>query len=68
MKVNGNTQIPNMIVYVALYAVVFGVSIWSLVADRESPTNWLAYAAMIGAVLAGVVKFAAHSRKQQRAS
>ena len=66
MKVNGNTQIPNIIVYVALYAVIFGVSIWSLIAHRESPTNWLAYAAMIGSVLAGVIKFAAHSWKQQR--
>lgn len=57
-----------MIVYVALYAIVFGVSIWSLIAHRESPTNWLAYAAMIGSVLAGVIKFAAHSWKQQRAA
>lgn len=66
MKVNRNTQIPNIIVYAALYAIVFGVSIWSLIAHRESPTNWLAYAAMIGSVLAGVIKFAAHSWKQQR--
>jgi len=66
MKVNGNTQIPNIIVYAALYAIIFGVSIWSLIAHRESPTNWLAYAAMIGSVLAGVIKFAVHSWKQQR--
>ena len=66
MKVNGNTQIPNIIVYAALYAIIFGVSIWALIAHRESPTNWLAYAAMIVSVLAGVIKFAAHSWKQQR--
>jgi hypothetical protein len=66
MKVNGNTQVPNIIVYAALYAIVFGVSIWSLIADRESPSNWLAYAAMIVSVLAGVIKFAVHSWKQQR--
>ena len=66
MKVNRNTQIPNIIVYAALYAIIFGISIWSLIAHRESPTNWLAYAAMIGSVLAGVIKFAAHLWKQQR--
>ena len=66
MKINGQTQIPNMIVYAALYAIIFGVSIWSLIAHGESPTNWLAYAAMIGSVLAGAIKFAAHSWKRQR--
>lgn len=66
MKVNGNTQIPNMVVYAALYAIIFGVSIWALISHKESPTNWLAYAGMTGSVLAGVIKFAVHSRKQQR--
>jgi len=66
MKVNGNTQIPNIIVYAALYAIVFGLSIWVLIADRESPTNWLVYVLMIGSVLAGAIKVAVHSRKQQR--
>jgi hypothetical protein len=66
MKVNGNTQISNIIVYAALYVIIFGVSIWALIAHTESPTNWLAYAAMIGSVLAGVIKFAAYSWKQQR--
>ena len=66
MKVNGNTQIPNIIVYVALYAIVFGVSIWSLIAHSDSPSNWFAYVAMITLVLAGVIKFAIHSWKHQR--
>lgn len=66
MKVNGNTQIPNIIVYAALYAIIFGLGIWVLIADREGPTNWLVYAAMIGSVLAGVIKFAVHSWKRQR--
>jgi uncharacterized membrane protein YoaK (UPF0700 family) len=66
MKVKTNTQIPNVIVYAALYTIIFGVSIWVLIADRESPTNWLAYAAMIGSLLAGAIKFAIHSWKQQR--
>jgi hypothetical protein len=66
MKVNRNTQIPNMLVYVALYAVLFGVSIWVLIADSEGPNNWLVYAGMIGSVLAGAIKFAVHSSRRQR--
>ena len=66
MQVNGNTQIPNMIVYAALYTIIFGLSIWVLIADRESPTNWLVYVVMIGSVLAGAIKFALHLWKQQR--
>jgi hypothetical protein len=66
MKVNRNTQIPNMLVYVALYAVLFGVGIWVLIADSEGPNNWLVYAGMIGSVLAGVIKFAVHSSRGQR--
>ncbi|HKP45139.1 MAG TPA: hypothetical protein VJT50_00950 [Pyrinomonadaceae bacterium] len=66
MKVNGNTQIPNMIVYAALYTVVFGISIWLLIAHSESPTNWQVYVLMIGAVLSGAIQFAIHSWKQKR--
>ena len=68
MKVNGNTQIPNIMVYAALYAIVFGVGIWVLIANPESPTNWLVYAGLIGSVLAGAIKFAINSWKQQRAA
>ena len=66
MKVNRNTQIPNMLVYVVLYAVLFGISIWVLIADREGPNNWLVYAGMIGSVLAAMIKFAVHSLRRQR--
>ncbi len=66
MRVKATTKIPNIIVYAALYGAIFGISIWVLITDRENPTNWLAYAAMIGSVLAGAIKFAVHSRKQQR--
>ena len=66
MKVNRNTGIPNIVVYAALYVIIFAVCIWVLIAAPESPTNWLAYAAMIGAVLAGAIKFALHSWKQKR--
>jgi disulfide bond formation protein DsbB len=66
MKVNGKTQIPNIVVYVALYAILFGVGIWVLIADRESPTNWLVYVGMIVSISAGVIKFAVHSWKRQR--
>ena len=61
-------RIPNLIVYTALYAVVFGISIWLLVFHPESPTNWLLYPMMIWAVLGGLVKFALHSRKRHRQS
>lgn len=64
MKVDRKTQIPNLVVYAALYAILFGISIWLLIAHKESPTNWLLYVAMIGSVLAGLVKFIVHSRKQ----
>jgi len=66
MKINGKTQIPNRVVYAVLYAIIFGVSIWVLISDSESPTNWLVYAGLIGSVLAGAIKFAVHSWKQQR--
>ena len=66
MKIDGKIQVPNLIVYAVLYAIVFGISIWLLIAHKESPTNWLLYVGMIGSVLAGVIKFAAHSWKQQR--
>jgi uncharacterized membrane protein YoaK (UPF0700 family) len=68
MKVNGNTRIPNILVYAVLYAIIFGLSLWILIADRESPTNWILYVAMIGSVLAGAIKFAVHSWKRQRAA
>ena len=66
MKINGNTQIPNMVVYAALYTIVFGISIWLLIAHSESPTNWQVYVLMVGAVLAGAIQFAIHSWKQKR--
>jgi len=68
VKLNKNTQVPNLAVYVFLYALVFGISIWVLMTDRESPTNWLVYALMIGAVLSGAIQFAVHSWKRQRAA
>lgn len=60
MKIDGNMQVPNMVVYVALYVVVFGVSIWLLIADKDSSTNGFLYAAMILSVVAGLAKFALH--------
>jgi DMSO reductase anchor subunit len=68
MKINRNKQIPNMIVYGALYAIIFGISIWLLAFHKESPTNWILYVAMIVAALVGLVKFALHSRKKQQQS
>lgn len=68
MKVDRKTQIPNLVVYAALYAIIFGISIWLLIAHKENPTNWLLYVMMIWSVLAGLVKFIVHSRKQHSQS
>jgi ABC-type uncharacterized transport system permease subunit len=50
MKVDRKTQIPNLVVYAAIYAIIFGISIWMLIAHKENPTNWLLYVGMIGSV------------------
>jgi len=65
MKISGNIQIPNLVVYATLYAIVFGISIWLLLAHNESPTNWLLYMAMIGSVVAGLIKFTVYSQKKR---
>ena len=68
MKINKHTQIPNILVYGVLYAVVFGISIWLLAFKPESPTNWILYPLLGVAVLMGVVKFALHVRTAQQNS
>ena len=68
MKIDRNTQIPNILVYGVLYAIVFGISIWLLAFHKESPTNWILYVLMTVAVLAGLVHFAIHSRKKHQQS
>ena len=65
MKMNMNKRIPNLVVYSALYAALFGISIWLLV-FHESPTNWVLYIAMTVSILAGLVKFALHTRKRHQ--
>ena len=61
-------KISNTVIYVALYAVVFGISIWLLAFHSENPTNWILYVGMIWAVLAGLVKLALHLRKRPQQS
>ena len=68
MKMNMKKRIPNLVVYSALYAALFGISIWLLVFHPESPTNWVLYIMMIVSVLAGLVKFALHSCKRHQQS
>ena len=68
MKMNMKKRIPNLVVYSALYAALFGISIWLLVFHPESPTNWVLYIMMIVSVLAGLVKFALNSRKRHQQS
>ena len=55
-----------MIVYAVLYTIVFGISIWLLIAHSESPTNWQVYVLMIAAVLSGAILYVKHSWKKKR--
>ena len=57
MKIVKNVQIPDWAVFGVLYAVIFDVSVWSLIRDRESPNNWVLYVSMIAAIAAAAVKF-----------
>jgi hypothetical protein len=56
MKIRMDTQIPDWVVYVALYGIIFGVSAFVMVRDPEGPTNWVLYAGVTWAVAAGAVK------------
>ena len=67
-KIGMKKQIPNSIVYLVLYALVFGISGWLLIFHNENPTNWLLYPLMVVSVLIGLVKFAIDSRKRQQQS
>jgi hypothetical protein len=66
MKINKNTQIPDVAVYAALAAVIFGISIWLLVFHSDSPNNWFLYVAMIVTVAAGVARFVFHLPKRRQ--
>jgi len=68
MKTFLGKQIPNMVVYIVLYAVLFGISIWLLAFHNDSPTNWILYVGLPYSVLAALVKFALHIRKRHRQS
>ena len=63
MKIDKNTQVPDILVFGVLYAVVFGISIWLLVFHKDSTTNWILYPLLGAAVLAGAVKFGLHARR-----
>lgn len=68
MELDRKKTISNMVVYLALYAVIFWISIWLLVFHNESSTNWVLYIAMIVSVLSGLVKFALHTHKKHQQS
>ena len=68
MKIDMKKKIPNLVVYSALYAVIFGISIWLLVFHNESPTNWVLYIAMFASLLSGLVKIAFHAHKKHQQS
>jgi len=68
MKIDRKKQIPDILVFGVLYALVFGISIWLLAFDKESPTNWILYPCMVLALFAGAVKYLLHLRKTHRQS
>jgi len=68
MKFYRKKIIPNMVVYLALYGAIFGISVWLLVFHNESPTNWVLYLAMFASVLSGLVKIALHAHKKHQQS
>jgi hypothetical protein len=68
MKFDRKKTIPNMVVYLALYGAIFGISFWLLVFHNESPTNWILYIAMFASVLSGLVKIALHAHKKHQQS
>jgi uncharacterized membrane protein YoaK (UPF0700 family) len=68
MKIDRNKQIPNTTVYFALYTIIFGISIWLLTFHKESANDWFLYLAMIGSVLAGLIKFGLQSRNRNQQS
>jgi protein-S-isoprenylcysteine O-methyltransferase Ste14 len=57
MKISRKTQIPDWVVYVVVYGIVFGVSAFVMIRDPEGSTNWVLYVGVIWAVAAGAVKF-----------
>jgi hypothetical protein len=63
-----NKQIPDMLVFAVLYAIVFGISIWLLAFHKESPTNWILYVLMSASVEMGLLKLALNSRKARQLS
>ena len=65
MKLNKTTQIPDFAVYAVLAAVIFGISIWILLVDKDAPHNWFLYFAMAVTAVAGVIRFARPSRKNR---
>ena len=66
MKLDKNTQIPDFAVYAALFVIIFGISIWILLVDKDAPHNWFLYVAMAVTVVAGVAKFVFHLRKRRQ--
>ena len=68
MKIDKNKQIPDILVFGVLYAVVFGISIWLLVFHKENPTNWILYPMIGAAVVAGLVKYGLHTRRSHQKS
>lgn len=61
-------QIPNLLVYSVLFAVIFGISLWLLASHPENPTNWILYVGMGVSVLMAMVHLAVYSRGSRRSA
>ena len=65
IKMKLNRQIPNLLVYIALYATIYGISAWVLATDKDLPASHrlLVYFALVVPAFAGVVKYMLHRRR-----
>ena len=68
MKVDRNGQIPRVIIYVAVYAVMFGVDVWLLTNGRERSERetWIIYMSVTGSVFVGFCKLALRTSKRRK--
>ncbi len=68
MKIDRNRQIPKVIIYVALYAIMFGVDVWLLTNGRERSERdtWIIYISVIGSVFVGSCKLALRTSKRRK--
>ena len=68
MKIIGKKQVPNIVVYAVLYAIIFGTGIWLTIYHIDAVSDGIMYSAMGTAVLAGIVKSAIELNKSRQST